>query len=127
MPKSFLKHFSFLGLLFAAFAASFTLAARDLRFLYGVLAGSAWTWLNFYFLLRLLEISLTGAPGRKKNGLMLLTMLKFPVLYLAGFFLLRSKFCSLTGLLAGLSAFFAAFLILWVRMNFGRGLEGRAS
>ncbi len=126
MPKGFLKHFSFLGLVLAALVASATLVLHDRRYLYGVAAGAGWAWFNFFFLSRLIEMGMSGVPA-KKNKLAILSVLKFPVLYVAGFFLLRSRSLAVTGLLAGFTALFAAFLISWASAARTGRVAGQAS
>ena len=96
----------------------------------GVLTGSAWMFINFYFLFRLLDMGfaplLSGAPRRmtgwSQDRILLLSVLKFPVIYLAGFFILKSRFFPVSSLVAGLTGFFVALLFSWG--NFYRGIFG---
>lgn len=65
----------------------------------GLLTGTCWSLVNFWFLFSLLKIGLTGQDKRK---LYLILFLKFPVLYTAGFLILISGYFPLLSLLAGL-------------------------
>lgn len=67
--------------------------------------GASWMFVNLFFLFKFIERPKTFA----------FAVVKFPVLYLAGFYILRTRFFSPVSLLAGLTAFLAAFLIVWVR------------
>ena len=94
----------------------------------GVLVGAAWIFLNFYFLFRLLDVATSSdvAPrrmtGRYKDQIFLLSILKFPVIYVAGFFVLKSRFFPVSGILTGLTVFFAALVLSW--RSFYRGSFG---
>ena len=92
----------------------------------GTLTGGAWAFLNFYFLFRLLEIGFTAAvkaPQDKtgirslggRDQILLLSVLKFPVVYLAGFFILKSRVFPVSGVLTGLTLFFLAVMLSWRR------------
>ena len=119
---------------FWGYAASATKTSADgsycLLWVGAVLAGAAWVFLNFYFLFRLLDISFSPAPksnpatqasaGRDK--ILLWSILKFPVIYVAGFFILKSRFFPVSGILTGLTIFFAALIFSWG--NFYRGNFG---
>lgn len=65
----------------------------------GLLTGTCWSLVNFWFLFSLLKIALTGQDKRK---LCLILFLKFPVLYTAGFLILISGYFPLLSLLSGL-------------------------
>lgn len=86
-----------------------------------VLTGGAWIFLNFYFLFRLLDIGFGGVP-KQKDRILLLSVLKFPVIYVAGFFILKSRFFPVSGILTGLTIFFIALVFSW--RSFYRGSFG---
>lgn len=93
-----------------------------------VLTGAAWVFLNFYFLFRLLDIAVSfdmasrRMMGRRRDHILLWSLLKFPVIYVAGFFILKSRFFPVSGILTGLTVFFAALIFSWG--NFYRGNFG---
>jgi hypothetical protein len=71
-----------------------------IRWMLGFIVGGVWGAANLAFTLKILKISvLKGNPGR----LSALLMLKFPVLYLAGFLILISKAFPVASLLAGMT------------------------
>ncbi|MFA5143078.1 MAG: hypothetical protein WC522_02755 [Candidatus Omnitrophota bacterium] len=72
-----------------------------LRWLLGFIVGAAWSSANFYFTITILKISVLRKDAAK---LWALILLKFPVLYLAGFLIVISKTFPLSSLLAGLTA-----------------------
>jgi CHASE2 domain-containing sensor protein len=85
---------------------------------WGVLASACWAFLNSYFLFRLLDISMQAHIEKRNDKILLLSVLKFPVLYMAGFFILKSRFFPILSILAGLAFFVAALVLVWVRSNF---------
>lgn len=110
--NAFLKIVSTLTL---ATAAGVLAAGHAPRAAAGVAVGAAWLALNLTLLFRLLEIGIGGgpkAPG-KRDRILLYSVLKFPVLYVAGYFLLRSGFFPALSLVAGLTVAIAAFGLAW--------------
>lgn len=90
----------------AAFVAKGTLWAA------AVMTGALWIFLNVYFLFRLIDMGM-NARGGKKDKILVLSIFKFPVLYVAGFFILKSRFFPVYGIVAGLTVFMAALVIVW--------------
>jgi hypothetical protein len=95
----------------------------------GVLTGGAWMYVNFYFLFRLLDLGFASSMGavsavssRTRDRILVMSVLKFPVIYLAGFFILKSRLFPLSAVLVGLTIFFVALLISWG--TFYRGIYG---
>ncbi len=82
----------------------------------GILTGSLWVFLNSFFLYQLLEIGLNQKP-KKKEKILVFSILKFPVLYITGFFILKARFFPVYSLLAGLTLYFVALGIVWMRYN----------
>jgi hypothetical protein len=78
----------------------------------GFLVGAAWGFCNFYFLFRLIKMSFEA--GTPKPKIFRLLMIKFPVLYLAGFYILRTGFFPVLSIVAGFSAYFFILAALWV-------------
>lgn len=62
-----------------------------------------------------------GIDAKAEHGkrILLYSLIKFPVLYVAGFFILKSRFFPLASILTGLTLFFAAFALTWLRVNWG--------
>ncbi|MBI4352474.1 MAG: F0F1 ATP synthase subunit A [Candidatus Omnitrophica bacterium] len=74
--------------------------------------------MNLWLLFRVLEMGLKGkADLNLKNKIRWLLTLKFPVLYLAGFLVLKTRFFPVEGILTGLTLFLAAFTFGWMRAN----------
>jgi len=70
------------------------------RFVLGFLTGAAWSSVNFLLLVNILKIAILHKP---KTKLFLILLIKFPLLYLIGFWLLISGFFPPLSLLAGLT------------------------
>lgn len=71
-----------------------------IRWLFGFMVGAAWSAANLYFTVNILKISVLKKDQAKLSALLLL---KFPVLYLAGFLILISKIFPVDSLLTGLT------------------------
>lgn len=80
----------------------------------GILTGSLWFFLNSFCLYQLLEIGL-GDKSKHKESVLIFSILKFPVLYLIGFFILKSRFFPVESLLSGLTLYLLSFGIVWMR------------
>lgn len=100
----------------AAAATAFA-AAGNYSGALGALAGGAWLFLNLLLLARLMEMAIDVKSRGKKDKILVLSVLKFPVLYLTGFFILKSRIFPVTGILAGLTAVIAAFAFQWLRSS----------
>jgi len=77
---------------------------------------AAWIFLNSYFLFRLIQIGIEPKV-RMSDKILLFSILKFPVLYVAGFFILKSRVFPVYSILMGLTVFMAAFIVTWIRFN----------
>ena len=82
----------------------------------GIWISAAWIFLNSFFLFRLMQIGFEPRV-RRSDKILLLSILKFPVLYVAGFFILKTRVFPIYSILAGLSLFILAFVVTWVRFN----------
>ncbi|MDD4894365.1 MAG: hypothetical protein PHW54_03525 [Candidatus Omnitrophica bacterium] len=87
-------------LLFLAAALVLLLMDKP-RFALGLVVSSAWSIINFVLLIKILEIAILH---RNKEKLTLILLVKFPLLYLAGFFILTSKFFPAYSLVLGLGS-----------------------
>ena len=112
MTRIFFKNVTFFGLGLAVLTAAGGSFIRGAVFGSAVMIGAIWIFLNSYFLFRLIELGMNQSTNRK-NNIFLLTVLKFPVLYLAGYFILRGRYFPVTGIVLGLSVFMAALVAVW--------------
>lgn len=126
MSSRFFKNVSISASVLIAFAAVAFLAFGRPPGAAGTLVGGFWIFLNSFFLFQLLEMGMTS-QHRPKDRILLLTILKFPVLYVVGYFILKSRFFPVSGILAGLTAFMAAFVFQWIRMNMAGAMERQPS
>lgn len=126
MSSRFFKNVSITASALLALSAIAFVAAGRPSGAAGTFVGGLWIFLNSFFLFQLLEVGM-NAQARPKDRILLLTVLKFPVLYVAGYFILKSRFFPVYGILAGLTAFMAAFVFQWIRMNAAGAVERRAS
>jgi hypothetical protein len=82
----------------------------DWKFGVGLLIGTSWGLANLYFLKRL--ITEVISPGNARlNQTIVLMLLKFPLLYVGGYFLVSWEYFSVYSLLAGFSLIFAVMLL----------------
>lgn len=112
MPSQYFKKVVFLGFLFCLIAACVAVFKRQTLFAMAVGVSSLWMFVNGYFLMRLVAIGMNAAQA-PKNKILVLSLLKFPVLYGTGFFILKTRFFPVEGILTGLSLFFLAFAVVW--------------
>lgn len=97
------------GWIMASVSAAAAGAFFGLRWAAALGVGFAWMYLNVFFLMRLLETAVNPesvTAGRKHVAVF--ALLKFPVIYLTGFFILQSRYFPMNGLLAGMTVFFAS-------------------
>lgn len=128
MRNSFFKGVAIAGFILSAAAALVLFLLGYWPWALGVLVSTFWIFLNSFFLFQLLEMSFSPAKAKGKDRILILSVLKFPVLYVAGFFILKSRFFPIYSILLGLTLFMLAFSIMWFRFNFDkRNLEGNVS
>lgn len=120
MSKSFFEKFALLAFAVSLAVSGAFLAAGRAFWALGVLTAGLWAFVNFYFLFRLIEAGFERKPEHK-NRVLFYSVLKFPVLYLAGFFILKSRFFPAYSLLIGLTIFMAAFVFHWTRLVSAEG------
>ncbi len=85
-------------------------------FCFGVLTGVAWMFLNAHFLMRLIKIGFENPQSpsvQQKKRILVLSVVKFPVLYLAGFFILKTRFFPIGGILTGLTLSLIVLVVWW--------------
>jgi hypothetical protein len=110
--NSFFKKSFYLALALTLAVFAIFLFLDRLRWGLGVLVGGAWMFINFFLLFRLLPMGM-GYNSRLKNRILLLCVIKFPVLYTAGYLILTSRFFPALSLLMGLSIFFIVLMTAW--------------
>lgn len=79
---------------------------QKLSFAAGILVGAFWSIANTLLTVKLIEIAILKKEKRK---LLLLLLIKFPVLYLLGFFILIYKMFPVLSLLTGAISVFIAW------------------
>ena len=116
LQESLFKKLSVLGVLFSLAVSLVFFARGAWMFGLGIWVSAAWIFLNFYFLFRMLQIGFEPKI-RKSDKILLLSILKFPVLYVAGFFILKTRTFPIYSILTGLTLFVLAMIITWVRAS----------
>jgi hypothetical protein len=131
MPKFFLKTAVQVGFSLTLLAAAGALYKGSSLWACGVLTAAYWMFLNVYFLFRLLDPALSAAAGaapkaqeRRAGNLLVLSVLKFPVIYLTGYFILKTRFFPIGSILTGLTLFIIGMIVAWLRTQ---NSEGRSS
>jgi hypothetical protein len=99
------------SLVLAVLGFLFVTVYHDFRFGAGILAGAIWGSLNLLFLTHL--ITEVFSPGRevRKGKVILIALVKFPLLYAAGFLLLRINYFPAESLLIGFTLLFVVMFL----------------
>ncbi len=101
----------------------------DWRIAAGFLVGTSWGLLNLYFLKRLITEAISPEVTRTSH-VILIVLLKFPLLYVGGYFIVAWGYFSIYSLLAGFSLMFLVMILkILGRMIMGMdtpGLTGKA-
>jgi len=81
---------------------------------FGLLIGATWSMANLLFTINILKISVLQKDPARLSALILL---KFPALYIIGFFIISSKIFPAASLLTGLTAvlLIAGITELWLK------------
>ena len=82
----------------------------DYRFSLGIVLGCLWGVVNLHYM-RSLVVCYTGLLGRNKRRLLLLLLVKVPLLYFAGYLLLRSGLLPILSLVTGFTLIFVVILL----------------
>jgi hypothetical protein len=82
----------------------------DWKYALGFLVGVAWSLLNLTVIRGLIKEVVSPHEARK-NVAALLALLKFPLLYVAGYFILVSEWFSVSSLMIGFSLMFAVIVL----------------
>ena len=116
LENSLFRKLSILSVFFALAGSLIFFTRGAWLFGLGIWVSGAWIFLNSFFLFRLLQIGFKPRV-RMNDQILFLSILKFPVLYIAGFFILKTRTFPVYSLLTGLSLFILAFIVTWVRFN----------
>ncbi len=116
MHYSFFKNVSYLGLGLTAALSLALFFMKGWAWASGACVGSLWVFLNSYFLYQLLEIGLNPKP-KQSHKILILSIIKFPVLYVAGFFILKTRVFPVYSVLLGLTLYFLALAVVWMLWN----------
>jgi hypothetical protein len=84
----------------------------DFKFGAGILSGAIWGCLNLIFLTHLITEVFTPAQEVRKGKIILIALIKFPLLYLFGFGLLKINYFPPISLLSG---FTLIFLVMFLK------------
>jgi hypothetical protein len=120
MYNTFFRNVSFVGISLSASTALAFLFLKDWLWSMGILTGSLWVFLNSFFLYQLLEMGI-HPKAHQKQRILVFSILKFPVLYVIGFFILSARFFPVYALLLGLTLYFVGLGIVWMRYSLDRG------
>ncbi len=119
MIEELFKKLSRLAFIFTLAGSMFFFAQSQWMSGLGVWVGALWIFLNSYFLFHLVQVG-TQSKVRMSDRILLISILKFPVLYIAGYFILKSRVFPIGGILTGLSLFILAYIFTWIRFNVGK-------
>lgn len=108
LPNFLFRNLSLTAVVFSLIVSGVFFACGSWMAGLGVWVGAAWTFLNSYFLFRLIQIGFQPKV-HAKDGILLFSILKFPVLYIVGFFILKTHVFPINGIVTGLAIFLAVF------------------
>ena len=110
MGLEFLKRVQRATLVVGVIAFAFVGLYYDVSFGLGMLIGCLWGVANFWAITRVLTAVMTRGPIDRHRAF-IFAAIKFPVLYVAGFLLLRSGWFEPISLVAGFSLLFLVVLL----------------
>lgn len=99
------------SLVLAALGFLFVTVYYDFKFGGGILAGTIWGCLNILFLTRLITEIFSPGTEIRKGKVILIAVVKFPLLYAAGFVLLWIKYFPAMSLVIGFSLLFLVMFL----------------
>lgn len=115
MSSRFLQNLVVVTLATALFTVAVFACRGAWLFAFGTLAGVCWAFLNAAVLVQIIRMAATVKQVDRKLAVLL--VVKFPVIYLTGFFILRTNFFPVTSLVTGLTIVFAAFAFSWFKSS----------
>jgi len=99
------------SLVLAVLGFLFVTVYYDFKFGGGILAGAIWGCLNLLFLTRLITEVFSPGEEIKKGKVTLIAVVKFPLLYAAGFILLWLEYFPAVSLVIGFSLLFLVMFL----------------
>jgi len=81
----------------------------------GIFVALLWNFINLYFLAYVLRAVLSGGSGT--SGLPFLLVIKFPLLYAAAFFVLRTGYFPVESIIAGMTLFLVVLFLGVLRIK----------
>ena len=76
--------------------------------------------MNSFFLMRLVKMAGTPAmpdAGKQKSRIFALSLVKFPLLYVVGYFILKGHYFPMASILTGLAVSLMILVGVWMKMN----------
>ncbi len=98
-------------LVLAALSFLFVTVYYDFKFGGGILAGAVWGCLSILFLTRLITEVFSPGTEIRKGKVILIAVVKFPLLYAAGFLLLKIEYFPPESLVIGFSLLFVVMFL----------------
>ncbi|OGC79731.1 MAG: hypothetical protein A2W07_07035 [candidate division Zixibacteria bacterium RBG_16_43_9] len=106
MGLEFINRIIRTSLIVSALSFLFVSVYRNFLFGLGLFLGTAWGCLNLFFITQLV-VEAFSLKKPNKGKLTLILLIKFPLLYYAGYILLRLKYFPVESLLIGFTLIFA--------------------
>jgi len=106
MGLEFINRIIRTSLIVSALAFLFVAVYRNFPFGLGLFLGTAWGCLNLFFITQLV-VEAFSLKKPNKGKLTLILLVKFPLLYYAGYILLRLRYFPVESLLIGFTLIFA--------------------
>jgi hypothetical protein len=100
------------SLVLAVIILLFVTVYYEFKFAAGILVGCIWGCLNLYFLTQLITEIFSPGKEVKKGKVIMIAVVKFPLLYAAGYLLLKTGYFPPLGLLCG---FTLIFLVIFLK------------
>ncbi|MFH1335529.1 MAG: ATP synthase subunit I [Candidatus Zixiibacteriota bacterium] len=117
------------SLVLAVLILLFVTVYYDFKFGAGILAGSAWGCLNLYFMTKLITEIFSPGKEVKKRKVVLIAVVKFPLLYLAGYLLFKMNYFPPISLVCGFTLIFLVIFLKamgrWI-LSMNKGKDERA-
>ena len=91
-----------------------------MAFLLGMIVSAAWMLVNSFFLMRLVKMAAVPAAAnaaKQKNRIFALSLVKFPLLYVVGYFILKGHYFPVVSILTGLTVSLVILTGMWFRMR----------
>jgi hypothetical protein len=100
------------SLVLAVIILLFVTVYYEFKFAAGILAGCVWGCLNLYFLTQLITEIFSPGQEVRKGKVIMIAVVKFPLLYAAGYLLLKTGYFPPLSLICG---FTLIFLVIFLK------------